>query len=364
MFVQILSFSMFAFDVSMPLLLLAVTLASLFLSKRIEPKLKTTFEEREFKTRDVVVFVVLIAVAVSIVVFVPQMALIAIFLFSYSALLFTFSFLFSSLSKQRAQAFFVLIGFAAFAAGTVALLGVYGDGLLMFAGGLAAVVLGAFAFVAVVYEQFKKGASSRWYLAVFPPALFLITFFLFMYQSVPLLSLVLIDVFGILFTVLITLYLASLFTWKVTFVFAALLTVMDIIMVLVTGFTVTAAGQLVGLNLPVMIFLPTIPLVVTSQGLGFMSLGLGDFFFAGTLATQTYKKYGRKVALISTVAMTLSFGVFEMILLSTTIFPAFPGTVMIIVGWLPVVSWKLVVERKSKSNVKVVESENVENKVG
>ena len=57
--------------------------------------------------------------------------------------------------------------------------------------------------------------------------------------------------------------------------------------------------------------LPTIPLIVTAEGIRFLSLGLGDFFFAGTLATQTYKKYGRKTALVSAVAMTLSFGVFE-----------------------------------------------------
>ena len=44
--------------------------------------------------------------------------------------------------------------------------------------------LAAFAFAAVVYEQVKADVKSRWYLAVFPPALFLIVFFLFMYQPV------------------------------------------------------------------------------------------------------------------------------------------------------------------------------------
>ncbi len=362
MFVQALSFSMLTFDVSMPLLLFAVTMVALFLSKRVEPKLKNTFEEREFRSRDAVLFVVLIAVTVSVIVFVPGMALIAVFLFSYCSLLFTFSFLFSSLSTRRAQLFFLLIGLAGLTAGALALLNVYRDGLVMFYGGLAALGLAAFAFVAVVYEQLKKVAKSRWYLAVFPPVLFLIVFFLFMYEPVPQLTLVLIDVFGVLFTVLITLYLASLFTWKVTFIFAALLTVMDIILVLVTGFMVTAAEHVIGLNLPVLISLPTIPLVVTDRGISFLSLGLGDFFFSGTLATQTLKKYGRKTAIISAVAMTLSFGVFEAALLSTS-FGAFPGTVMIIVGWLPVVAWKLFSERKTKSNV-IVENQSLENKVG
>ncbi len=362
MLVQALSFSMLTFDVSMPLLLFAVTIAALVLSRRVGPKLNSAFEERELKTRDSVLFVVLIAVAVSIVVFVPQMALIAVFLFSYCALLFTFSFLFSSLTRRRAQVFFGLVGLAALTAGVVALLNGYSDRLLMLYGGLAAVGLAACAFVAVVYEQFKKEGSSRWYLAVFPPVLFLVVFFLFMFEPVPLLTLVLVDVFGVLFTVLITLYLASLFTWKVTFIFAVLLTIMDIFLVLVTGFMVQAAEHVAGLNLPVLVSLPTIPLIVTTNGIRFLSLGLGDFFFAGTLATQTFKKYGKKAALVSAVAMTLSFAIFEAALLSTD-FGAFPGTVMIIVGWLPVVAWKLVSERKTKSNV-VVESKSLENKVG
>ncbi len=82
---------MLTFDISMPLALFGVTVVSLLLSQRTEQKLKTTFEEREFKTRDAILFVVLIAVAVSIVVFVPSYALLAVFLFSYSSLLFTFS---------------------------------------------------------------------------------------------------------------------------------------------------------------------------------------------------------------------------------------------------------------------------------
>src|SRR4030065_2352922 len=116
---------MLTFDVAMPIMLFSVTLTALLLSKRVEPKLKTTFEEREFKARDAVLFVVLIAVAVSIVVFLPQMALIAIFLFSYSSLLFTFSYLFSGMKRRNAQLFFLGIGLAGLAAGAVALLNDY-----------------------------------------------------------------------------------------------------------------------------------------------------------------------------------------------------------------------------------------------
>ena len=40
-------------------------------------------------------------------------------------------------------------------------------------------------------------------------------------------------------------------------------------------------------------------------------LGLGDFFFAGVLAVQTYKKFGKKTALIAAVAMAVAFGIWE-----------------------------------------------------
>ena len=345
--------AMLTFDLSMPLVLLGVTVVSLLLSGRTEQKLKTAFEEREFKTRDAVLFVVLIAVAVSVVVFVPGYALLAVFLFSYSALLFTFSLLFSNMSRRRAQGFFVGVGLAGLAAGVTALL--IGSGPFRFYLGYVSLGFAFFAFAAVVYEQFKAGLKMRWHLAVSAPVLFLLVFFLFMYGKNTLLGLVLLDVTGAMFAVFITLYLASLFTWKVTFIFAALLTVMDIILVLVTGFMVTAAEHVAGLGLPVLIVLPVFPPIFVTGGiLGLqpLSLGLGDFFFAGTLATQTYKKFGRRVALVSAVAMALSFGAFEAALLSTD-FGAFPGTLMIIIGWLPVVAWKLLSGRKIKSDVVV-----------
>ena len=344
---------MLTFDISMPLVLFGVTLAALLLSKRVEPKLKVTFEEREFKPRDAVIFVVLIAVAVSVVAFIPEMALVSVFLFSYCALLFTFSFLFfSNIAKPKAQFFFLGIALAAVATGTTALLKVYGNGDLMFYGGWAAIGLAAFSFLAIAYEQLKPDSKSRVHLGLFPALLLLIVFFLFMYNPVPLLSLILVDVIGALFAVLITLYLTSLFTWKVTFLFATLLTVMDIVLVLVTGFMIQAATHVAGLGLPVLIQLPLIPPFTIAGEIQHISLGLGDFFFAGTLATQTYKKFDKRTGIISAVAMTVSFGIFEAALLSTDFGP-FPGTVMIILGWIPIVAWKLLSKRKSKSSIKV-----------
>ena len=80
---------MLSFDVTMPAALFVVTLVAMLLNRRIEGKLKTTFEEREIRKREAILFVVMISVAVSVIAFVPQMAITVVFLFSYSTLLFT-----------------------------------------------------------------------------------------------------------------------------------------------------------------------------------------------------------------------------------------------------------------------------------
>jgi hypothetical protein len=125
---------------------------------------------------------------------------------------------------------------------------------------------------------------------------------------------------------------------------------MDFILVLVIPVMEPAAIHIANLGLPVLISLPIIPPIFNASalwGLQPIALGLGDFFFAGTLATQTYKKFGKRTAIISAVTMSVAFGVFEILLLNTD-FRAFPGTLMIICGWLPVVAWKLLSERKQK----------------
>jgi hypothetical protein len=332
------------FDITMPLALFAVTAVAMLLNKRVEGKLKTSLEEREFRTRDAVLFVAMISVAVSVIVFVPQMTIMAVFLFSYSMLLFTFSYLFSNMPKRKVQLFCSGFGIASLAAGTVALLDPFADSL-MFYGALAAYGLAAFAFLALLYEQKRVDTKERWYLAVLPPALFILLYLV--YNGTLLWFPYLLDAYGVIFAVLVTLYLGSLFTWKNLFVFAGLLTVMDIVLVLFTGVMVTAAKQVSGLGLPVLVSLPTVPLVITERGVQYMSLGLGDFFFAGILATQTFKKFGKKTAVLSTVTMSLSFAIFETFLMNYQ-WGAFPGTLMIICGWLPVVAWKILSERKQK----------------
>ncbi len=343
---------MLIFDIAMPLTLLFVTLASLLLSKRAEGKLKATVEEREFRSRDIILLVILIAVAVSIVVFIPSMALTAVFMFSYASLLFMFTYLFSAGSKKRTTLLISAFGIVSLIAGIVAMLGIF-ESDYMFYGGIAAFGLTAFACIAMASEVKGMRSGARWYLAVLPSALFIILFFTF--NSTPVWFPILFDIFGILFAILITLYLSSLFNWKTTFIFAALLTVMDFILVLVIPVMGPAASHIAELGLPVIIYMPVVPLIPNSEaifGLQPIALGLGDFFFAGTLATQTYKKFGKRTAIISAIAMAVTFGIFEILLLNTN-FDAFPGTLMIILGWLPIAAFKMYSERKIKNENKI-----------
>jgi hypothetical protein len=346
---------MLTFDVTMPLTLFLVTLVSLLLSKRVEGKLKATLEEREFHTRDTLLLIAIIGVGVFVVVFVPQLALLALFMFSYASLLFTFSYLFSAVKREKALLFIAIFFVASLTVGTIALLG-FLKGTSVFYGGFAAYGLALFSSAALILELRTTKAGGKWYLAVLPPALFLILFFAF--SPTPIWFPYFFDTFGIVFAVLITLYLSSLFTWKTTFIFAGLLTVLDFILVLIVPVMEPAAQHVAGLGLPVLVSLPVIPFIITSQGLNFISLGLGDFFFAGTLASQTYKKFGRKTAILSAIAMSIAFGIFELILLNTNL-GAFPGTLMIIFGWVLVVAWKMLTERKTK-NVASVEKSSLE----
>ncbi len=360
-------------DVAMPLALLGVSIAALLLNERTEGKLKTTFEERELRTRDVVMLVVMIFVAVSVIGYVSiidpgnlfQNVIMLVFLFSYSMLLFIFSYLFSGMKQRNAQLFSLVFAVASLLAGTFGLLEPFADGLALYRA-LAFYGLAAFALASIILDMKKSETQERWYIAVQPPALFVMLFVFFnvAYEGTPVWYPVLLDVFALTFAVLIILYLGSLFTWKTVSIFAVLLTVVDIILVLGTGTMVEAAGQFTGLGLPVLVHLPNVPLFAAPEGyinfFGFAvrGLGLGDFFFAGILALQTSKKFGKKAGYVAVIAMTLSFGIFEAFLDDVLVFlenllqkeniGGFPGTLMIIIGWVPVVVWYLLSERKQK----------------
>lgn len=373
-------------DVGMPLALLAVMIAALLLNERTEEKLKATLEEREFRTRDVVLLVAMVVVAISVVAYISildpghifQSIILLVFIFSYSLLLFIFSYLFSGMKRRMAQLFSLGFGVASLIAGTASVIGPFVDGLAFYRA-MAFYGLAAFALSSIIVAAKKTDAQERWYIAVQPPALFVLLFVFFniVYDGTLVWYPILLDIFALTFAVLIILYLGSMFTWKTVFVFAVLLTIVDIVLVLGTGTMVDAAQQFTGLGLPVLVYLPKIPLIpipAGSQSIGFFGfipsgLGLGDFFFAGILALQTLKKFDKKTGLLSIVAMSISFGVWlafipEIVVLLEPLLQrdiaGFPGTLMIIPGWLLVVAWKMLSERKQKQQ----EHREMDQKIG
>ena len=358
-------------DIAMPIALLIVVTVAMLLNKRVEGKLKATVEEKEFKTRDIILLVVLMSVVISVIAYssfinpgdIFQNVLLVFFLSSYTLLLFTFSFIFSNLTKIRAQLLSLGFGVAGLIAGSASLLGSLSDGFSIYRA-IAFFGLAAFCFGALIYEQKKNVLKERWYVAAQPPVLFVLLFVFFNVAYSGAFQVwypVLMDVFGLTFAILIILYLGSMFTWKTVGLFAVLLTIMDIILVIGTGTMVAAASKFTGLGLPVLVYLPNFPLIPASPGyinfFGFAprGLGLGDFFFAGILAVQTFKRFGKKTAFISVFAMVLAFGIWEAFLpeiltgLNALIgrqIGGFPGTLMIISGWLPIIAWKLLASRK------------------
>ena len=362
-------------DLAMPLALLAVVTVAMLLNRRVQGKLMATVEEKEFKIRDIILLVVFMAIIISVIAYttmlnpgaVFQNILMVIFLSSYTMLLFTFSYVFSNLTKMRAQLLSGGFGTASLIAALASLLGPLTDGFTVYRA-IAFFALSGFCFGAAAFEQRKTVSKPlRWYVAAQPPAIFvlLFVFFNFLYGgTIQVWYPVLMDVFGLTFAILIILYLSSMFSWKTVGVFAVLLTTLDIILVIGTGTMVVAAKQFTGLGLPVLVYLPNVPFVYSTTGaLLSRGLGLGDFFFAGVLAVQTFNKFGKKTAFIAAVAMALAFGIWEAFLpdilswLDTLIgrnIGGFPGTLMIISGWAPIVAWKLLSTRNKTVKVPVV----------
>jgi hypothetical protein len=335
-----------------------VTLVALFLNQRVEGKLAATVDQKEFKTRDIILLVVFIAIMVSVIAFtsmvnpggVFQNVLLVLFLSSYTMLLFTFTYVFSSLTKKRAQIISAGFGICSLIAGAVSFLEPLSDSYTLFRAG-AFFALSAVCFGVVAFEYLKGTSRPRWYIAAQPPALFILLFIFFTVLYGGTLNVWypgLLDVFAFTFAILIILYLSSMFNWKTVGIFAVLLTILDIILVF-SGPMVAAAKTFTGLGLPVLVYLPNIPLAFTEAGaIALRGLGLGDFFFAGILAVQTFKKFGKRTGIISAIAMALAFGIWEAFLPEIFAFfdiEGFPATVCIITGWIPVIAWKLLTTR-------------------
>jgi hypothetical protein len=359
-------------DIAMPIALFVVLTVAMLLNKRVQGKLMATVEQKEFKIKDIILLVVFIAIAITVIALTTMYApgqifqniLMIVFLGSYTMLLFTFSYVFSKITKMRAQLISVGFGVASLIAALASLLGPLSDSYVIYRA-IAFFVLFGFCFGAIIFEQKKTVEDkSRWYVAVQPPALFvlLFVFFNFLYDgTLQVWFPILMDVFGFTFAILIILYLSSMFSWKTVGLFAVLLTILDIILVIGTGTMVVAAKQFTGLGLPVLVYLPNVPFVYSTTGVLLnRGLGLGDFFFAGVLAVQTFNKFGKKTAFIAAVAMAIAFGIWEAFLadIITGLIPivgrniqGFPGTLMIISGWVPIVAYKLLTSRNKATKL-------------
>jgi hypothetical protein len=356
-------------DIAMPIALFLTILVAMLLNKRVEGKLTATVEKKEFRTRDILLLIAFIVIMISVIAYtsiinpgdITENILLLLFLSSYTMLLFTFSYVFSNTTRKRAQIISAGFGAASLAFGLASLTAPLTDSYTILRA-VAFFVLAGCCFGIAAYEQKRPALrkKGRWYLAAQPAAIFLLLFIFFnlLYSgSAKIWQPYLMDVFGFTFAVLIILYLSSLFNWKTVGIFAGLLTIMDIILVIGTGTMVTAAQQFTGLGLPVLIYLPNVPLIHNIEGLiQYRGLGLGDFFFAGILLVQTYKKFGQKTALVAATTMALAFGIWEAFL-SDILFAlepivgrdigGFPGTLMIISGWIPIIVIALLLQKKS-----------------
>jgi len=178
--------------------------------------------------------------------------------------------------------------------------------------------IGAYLYMLFVftYMVFKK-----WYLAIVSPAVFLVSYVYFWQLAV-------FNLFVTVFAVVITIYMSSLFTWRTVGAFAAILTIMDVFHVYVTGFMKQAAIEVIELKLPVILILPRIP----SGNL--IGLGMGDLFLAGLLAIQTAKKLGQKAGILVAAMNGIAMFIFEVISFNTGFAEFFPATIVVVAGWL------------------------------
>ena len=244
-------------DVFLPLVLFLIGVIVVFLYSRLEKKVDQLLGGQELQLKHIILLVAAMGAMVTVLVFISEQSILVLFSFAYVVALFLFTYL----------------------------------------------------------------LVPKWYLAVVPPVLFILSFLYFW-------NIYLFNLFAIIFGISISVYMGSLFTWKTTIGFVSLLTIIDIIQVLVTRFTVASAQKALELGLPVGVILPTIPLIDN-----YTFLGLGDIFFLGLLGIQSTQKYGRKFGLASIATMAIVFFMFQTVLLNSTI-QDFPATVFVVSGWL------------------------------
>lgn len=258
------------FDVSLPLILFLITAAVLFLYTKFGKKVKSLLGGKEFTTRHTILLVVAMGAMITV------------------------------------------LGWTIIQIPDIAIM-----------------VLFLYAYSMMLF-LFTYLVVPKWYLAVLTPVLFIALFILF--RDTYLWTPYLMNLFAIIFAICISVYMGGLFSWKTTTLFVVLLTLMDIVQVLITGFMIGASEKMITLRLPVMIIVPTFPSRDISPS-GLIGLGLGDIFLTGLLCIQTMQKYGKKFGLVSVGTIAIIFLLLETILINYNV-GFFPATVFVISGWL------------------------------
>ncbi|MEM2701573.1 MAG: hypothetical protein QXR45_00200 [Candidatus Bathyarchaeia archaeon] len=253
-------------DFLLPISLFLIVVLSILSHKRVENKIRMILEDKKIGIREIILMVMSMGIMVTIIAFIPTYAIQILFIAFYSYLLLVFTY----------------------------------------------VILG------------------KLFLAITSSAFFIIAYLVsyFIVDNILIVN-IFMSVFSAIFAVMIITYLNSLFSLKITLIFAALLTVMDVIQVFWTGHMVEAATKMILLHIPVALVLPTYP------SIGFSVLGLGDIFLSGLLSTQVASKYSRKTGFLTAATISIAFFIFEIFMLNTgTGARGFPATIVVLMGWL------------------------------
>ncbi len=205
-----------------------------------------------------------------------------------------------------------------------------------------AVQIGFMAAYSYMLFMFTYLVLKKVHLAVLPPIAFLFCYvYLFSYLAV-------FNLFVVIFAVIITVYISTFFTWKTVWLFAAILTIMDVIQVYITGFMKQAAIGMIDLKLPVMLILPRFP-----PG-NLIGLGTGDLFLAGLLAIQTAKKLGQKIGVLVAAMTGAAMFIFEVISFNTGFADFFPATLVVVAGWLASLATFHLNSKRKKQGIGIV----------
>ena len=205
------------------------------------------------------------------------------------------------------------------AAFMVLLMGIMITLIVFFPGQLIQLIF--IALYSIMMFIFSYVALKKWYFSIIPPIIFVL-FYFFNW------NLYTFNLFAVIFSVIIIIYLGALFSWKTTWIFTSLLTLMDVIQVFITGFMSESAGKMIELGLPVAIILPAFPANTS------IVLGLGDIFLAGLLTIQTGLKEDTNIGFLTALSISIAMFVFEVVSLNTNLFNFFPATIVVVVGWL------------------------------